>query len=122
MASFRQHLRAIWNKQCPRCFQGAIYESGMKMHLRCPVCGLLLERERGYFMGAMYISYALASVILSLGACIIYLLAPNLDLGLIVLLAGIGFVPFVPAVTRFSRVIWIHFDRWAWPDQSHSPR
>jgi uncharacterized protein (DUF983 family) len=121
MASFRRHLRAIWKKQCPRCFEGAIYKSGMRMNERCPVCDLPLERERGYFVGAMYISYALASLFLGLGAYAVYLLAPNLDLGLIVLLVGLLFIPFVPAVTRYSRVIWIHFDRWAWPDQSHSP-
>jgi uncharacterized protein (DUF983 family) len=122
MASFRRHLQAIWKKQCPRCFRGAIYRHGMNMHARCPECGLLLEREQGYFMGAMYISYALASVILGLGSYGVYLLLPDWDLGVIVLLVGVAFLPFVPAVTRYARIIWIHFDRWAWPDQSDPPR
>ena len=30
------------------------------MHEYCPVCGLKFEREEGYFLGAMYISYGLA--------------------------------------------------------------
>ena len=30
------------------------------MFERCPVCGLKFEREQGYFLGAMYVSYALA--------------------------------------------------------------
>jgi uncharacterized protein (DUF983 family) len=118
MASLRQRLRAIWKRQCPCCFQGAIYQSGMKMNARCPVCGILLEREQGYFMGAMYISYTLASIFLGLGLLVIHLLAPDLDLGLIVLIVAVLFLPFVPAVTRYSRVLWIHFDRWAWPDRS----
>jgi len=29
------------------------------MHARCPACGLPLERETGYFIGAIYINYAL---------------------------------------------------------------
>jgi uncharacterized protein (DUF983 family) len=121
MASFGRQLQAIWNKKCPRCFQGDIYKRGMNMHAQCPSCGLLLEREQGYFMGAMYISYAMASVFLGLGTLIVYLLAPTWDLGLIILLVGLFFLPFVPAVTRFSRVIWIYFDRWAWPDQGQPP-
>jgi hypothetical protein len=27
------------------------------------------------------------------------------------------FIPFVPMVTRYSRVMWIYFDRWAWPSR-----
>ena len=27
------------------------------MYKRCPVCGLTYEREAGYFIGAMYVSY-----------------------------------------------------------------
>jgi uncharacterized protein (DUF983 family) len=118
MASFGRHLVAIWNKRCPRCFQGALYERGMKMHAHCPVCNLLLEREPGYFVGAMYISYALASFFLGIGTLIGYLLFPETELSWIILVVGLIFLPFVPAVTRYSRIIWIHFDRWAWPDQS----
>ena len=42
-------------------------------------------------------------------------LAPDVDLGWMVLLVSVVFVPFVPAVTRYARILWIHFDRWAWP-------
>ena len=30
-------------------------------------------------------------------------------------LAVVLFIPFTPLVTRYSRVLWIHYDRWAWP-------
>src|SRR5205823_3083100 len=118
MPSLSQHVRAILHRRCPRCLQGPIYQSGMKMNVRCPVCDLLMEREQGYFMGAMYISYALASAFLGVTALAIHLLLPELDLGLVILIAALVFLPFVPAFTRYSRVIWIHFDRWAWPDQA----
>ena len=36
------------------------------MEARCPVCGLLFEREVGYFIGAIYINYGL-TVGLALG-------------------------------------------------------
>lgn len=87
----------------------------MRMNQRCPVCNLLFEREPGYFMGALYISYALAIIFLLLGLWIFSMLLPALDLGWIVLICAVCFVPFVPSVTRYARVIWIFFDRWAWP-------
>ena len=36
------------------------------MSLRCSVCGLKFQREEGYFLGAMYISFGLALVIIAL--------------------------------------------------------
>ncbi len=32
------------------------------MHDECPSCGLRFNREPGYFLGAMYVSYGLALV------------------------------------------------------------
>ncbi len=110
-----QKWLALLRMRCPRCCEGKIYLRGMTMNPRCPACNLLFEREPGYFMGALYISYALAIVILLFGLWIGSLLLPDLDLGWIVLLAAGCFVPLVPMVTRYSRVIWIFFDRWAWP-------
>ena len=28
-----------------------------------------------------------------------------------------NYLPFVPLVTRYARVLWIYFDRWAWPSR-----
>src|SRR5713101_6694836 len=100
-----QKWLALWRMRCPRCCDGKIYQRGMRMNPRCPVCNLLFEREPGYFMGALYISYALAILFLLVG----------LWIGSIVLICAVCFVPFVPMVTRYARVIWIFFDRWAWP-------
>lgn len=117
MASFRRHLVAMIRKRCPGCLTGQVYGADGKINERCPVCGLLFEREQGYFLGAMYISYALATATLGLLTYLVCLVFPALDLGVAVLLAGVLFLPLVPPVTRYSRVIWIHFDRWAWPEQ-----
>lgn len=115
MPTASQKWLALVRMRCPRCCAGKIYEYGMKMNARCPVCELEFEREPGYFMGALYISYALAIAFLVTGLWIGMLLLPDIDAGWLVLLAAACFVPFVPLVTRYSRVIWIFFDRWAWP-------
>jgi uncharacterized protein (DUF983 family) len=106
---------ALLRQRCPHCCQGRIYAGGMTMHQRCPVCNLRFEREPGYFMGSLYIGYALAVAILMLWLWIGSLLMPEVDLGWIVLICIALFVPLAPLVTRYARVIWMFFDHWAWP-------
>lgn len=88
------------------------------MHKVCPVCGLCWEREEGYFVGAMYVSYALAIAFLLALMLVCHLLLPHLSSIWIATLAIVLFVPFVPMVFRYSRVIWLYFDHWAWPENT----
>jgi uncharacterized protein (DUF983 family) len=111
----RSVLAGLLRQRCPRCRQGRVFRTATRMNEACPVCGLAFTREEGYFLGAMYVSYALSTLFLGLGMLAIHLIWPDLDLGLAVLAAVVAYLPFVPAVFRYSRVIWIYFDRWAWP-------
>src|ERR1700674_1740133 len=57
-------LGDVLHQRCPRCRQGRIFRYSIfrgfpKMHERCPVCDLKFDREPGYFLGAMYVSYGL---------------------------------------------------------------
>src|SRR5580765_7077136 len=91
-----QKWQGLFKQRCPRCCDGRIYERGSKMHRQCPTCGMLFDREPGYFLGAMYISYALTSAFLFVGLMIGYLLFPEFDLGSMVLICAACFIPFVP--------------------------
>jgi uncharacterized protein (DUF983 family) len=109
-------LRACWSlakKRCPRCHEGPIFLRGLNVHPRCPNCDLVYEPEPGYFVGSMYISYGMMIILLGAAMFLLHLILPTWDLGVIVLLATAIFVPFVPALTRYARVIWMYFDRWA---------
>lgn len=44
--------------KCPRCGIGSLYLKPFRMNDKCPHCTLRLEREQGYFIGAMYVNYA----------------------------------------------------------------
>jgi hypothetical protein len=81
----------------------------------CPVCGLQFGREPGYFLGAMYISYPLSVVVLGIWMLVIHLVWPELRLEFLTLLALLLYLSSVPAVFRYSRVLWMYFDRWASP-------
>lgn len=100
---------------CPRCRRGAIFERVWlwrlpQMFPYCPECGLKFEREPGYFLGAMYISYVLALVVI-FGAAAALWLATSWSIERDVLIASIAFLPLVPLLVLVSRVLWIHMDR-----------
>ncbi len=77
---------------------------------RCPNCGLKFEREQGYFLGAMYISYGLALIAIVAIALLLWAFTPW-SLQKITLWAILLFLPSAPMLTLFSRVLWIYLDR-----------
>jgi uncharacterized protein (DUF983 family) len=116
---------AILHQLCPRCYAGKIYRGSVfagfpKMHDCCPVCGLRFEREEGYFLGAMYISYTLALITIVVFGLLLRL-ATHWMLSKVTLSAILLFLPTAPALTLFSRVLWIYLDRAIDPEQE-APR
>ncbi len=79
------------------------------MHERCAVCGLRYEREQGYFVGAIYINYAVtvavaAGVVLAADALVGLTLAEQLVL-------GVALAALVPlAFFRYARSLWLSLD------------
>lgn len=80
------------------------------MHEYCPVCGLKFEREEGYFLGAMYISYGMALFTIALIALGLWL-TTGWWITKAASWACILFLPLTPTLTLFARVLWIYFDR-----------
>lgn len=80
------------------------------MYPRCQVCDLKFEREEGYFLGAMYISYGLALV--TIAAFTLLLRAfTSWTWTRDIILALILFLPLAPLLTLFARVLWIYLDQ-----------
>ena len=80
------------------------------MNDRCPACGLHFNREPGYFLGAMYISYALAlALVFAFGAMLWILTSWRLDK--VAIWTVLCFVPFAPMLTFLSRVLWFYLDQ-----------
>ncbi|HZS96699.1 MAG TPA: DUF983 domain-containing protein [Terriglobales bacterium] len=122
MSEGKSLLADIFHQRCPRCRSGKIFRGSAflgfpKMNERCPACQLRFEREAGYFLGAMYISYGLALVIITVLATVFWLITKwwiTDD----VIWAVVLFLPLAPAITYFSRVLWIYFDQAVDPDRS----
>ena len=86
------------------------------MHDCCPGCGLHFNREPGYFLGAMYISYGLGlAFVCGLGA--VLWAATGWRLDRIAIWAILLFLPFTPMLTFLSRVLWIYLDQKIDPEQ-----
>src|SRR5438046_7136701 len=64
-------LRRGLKLRCPDCGLGPLYRKAFRMHTHCEYCGLIYEREQGYFVGAIYIN-VMATESLLLGALIVY--------------------------------------------------
>ena len=80
------------------------------MNDSCPTCSLHFNREPGYFLGAMYISYGLAlAFIFILGVALWALTGWRLDR--VAIWSVLLFLPFAPMLTFFSRVLWIYLDQ-----------
>ena len=105
--------RAMWQQLCPRCRKGKAFRGLVAMNEHCPVCGFRFGREEGYFTGAMYASYFLSAGFLGpLTLLLWWLLYPGWQFRWIFALATLLFVPFIPMIFRYSRIIWLYLD-WA---------
>lgn len=113
-------LTGILRQLCPRCRSGRIFQRSIlcglpKMATQCSVCGLKFEREEGYFLGAMYISYGLALVTIAVLAAILW----GFDRRLFqdIFWAVVLFLPAAPILTLFARVLWIYLDQTIDPER-----
>lgn len=116
---------AFAHARCPRCRRGVMFSTPMyslhskEMNKTCPHCGLVFEREPGYFYVAMLVSYAMfVAEMVALGIAIGVLSNgsrnPWLYIG-IILSAGLALSPFN---FRYSRIILLY---WLTPGLHYEP-
>jgi uncharacterized protein (DUF983 family) len=117
MSRFFAHVWAILLLRCPRCLQGRVYSGLMRMNDHCSVCRIRFEKEPGYFLGAMYASYFLGVGFLTAFYVAARSLFPDWPSALVAAAAVVPYIPLVPVVWRYSRVIWMHIDIWGPADE-----
>jgi uncharacterized protein (DUF983 family) len=114
-------LRDILQQRCPRCRDGHIFRHSIfrgfpKMYPRCAVCNLLFEREPGYFLGAMYISYGIGIVTVALVAAVVWRVT-GWWITTDTIVAVLIFLPLAPTITLLARVLWIYLDQTIDPER-----
>jgi hypothetical protein len=77
------------------------------MNQDCPVCGLHFEREPGFFIGAMYISYAFSvAIFVAVGVALSVLGDFPTHYYLIGVVTAI--IILFPVMFRYSRILYLH--------------
>ena len=106
---FSRSLRCGFRLKCPRCGNGALFQTYFKMFTRCTECALKFERESGYFIGAMYLNYG-ATVLIAFPS---YFLLETftaipffVNLGVWSLFSAVFPIFFY----RYSKSLWLNFD------------
>ena len=106
-----KRLTALLRQRCPRCLRGHVYHGLISMYDTCLECGHQFGREPGYFTGAMYASYTMAVPLLFIIFVVLWsLFSSTWTLMFNLLVTFIVFLPFVPLIFRYSRVIWMYVD------------
>jgi uncharacterized protein (DUF983 family) len=108
-------IHCIVHQICPRCRIGRIFRSSIfrgfpAMRETCLVCGLKFEREEGYFVGAMMIDYGLGLAITAAIGVVVWCLT-RWPVDKVAIVAFFIFLPIIPTLTRFGRVLWIYLDQ-----------
>jgi hypothetical protein len=109
-------LYSVSKNKCPRCHAGDVFISKNpfnlktfdKLHDKCSSCGLLYEKEPGFFYGAMYVSYAL------MVAWFVFTWGVNeffIGVGAFPYLTflGLSIILLMTPTFRISRLLWLNF-------------
>jgi uncharacterized protein (DUF983 family) len=108
----------VINEKCPKCGEGYVFKQQVSyLHLpimnnECEKCHYHYDREPGYFLGAMYISYGFAVLQGILTFLTLHYLFPQLST-----LQKASFVILVITLCgrknyKLSRVLYIHIFPW----------
>jgi uncharacterized protein (DUF983 family) len=114
-APHQVRVGALLAGKCPRCGDGDIFYSWFSgrppsMHEACSACGLDYEPDPGYFVGAMYASYAFG-VFTVIPVAMALVLFFEASIALTLVIAAIQTLVMAPFVYRASRVLWLHIDQ-----------
>ncbi|HZS43908.1 MAG TPA: DUF983 domain-containing protein [Blastocatellia bacterium] len=106
--------------RCPDCGKGTIFESGFKTRKSCPNCGLVYEREQGYFVGAIYFNVIVTEslIIAAFIVSIIVLRQFNQKIETVLFVLAI-LMPIL--FFRHSRSFWLAFDHLISPSEKDRP-
>ncbi len=116
MSNFKL-LKTIIQENCPHCGQGSVFQKGKRLSFpnmkdKCELCNYHFDRESGYFIGAMYISYGMSVFQGIVAFLALYFLTDlNNPIWYILLIFAVV-VGFSYKNYKLSRVIFMHIFPW----------
>ena len=108
-------IKSVAGCHCPKCRQGNLFKTSTfkiktfsDMHDQCEVCGQTFMPEPSFYMGAMFVSYALQIGLFLASYFTVRAIYPEASLELYMAVMTGLVVITLPFVYRLSRSIWIH--------------
>lgn len=114
----RNFILNIYNEKCPKCSNGHVFKQNVSllnlpvMNDVCEKCNYRYDREPGYFLGAMYISYGFAVLQGIITFLILHYSFPLLSTLYKAILVILVITILGRKNYKLSRVIYIHIFPW----------
>jgi len=96
--------------RCPACGRGKLFAGWFTMHPHCDHCGLLFEREPGFFLGSIYVNYGLTAVLVTVGYFALFFSDTLTDRQRLWSLVAFSVV-FPLWFFRYARSLWLGADQ-----------
>jgi uncharacterized protein (DUF983 family) len=100
--------RAV-SRRCPYCGARGIFTNYWALHVQCPRCGVVFEREDGYFLGAYAINL-IAAEFLGFGGILILLVWTELSTLALQMIAVVVAIGLPVLAYPFTRSLWMALD------------
>ena len=97
-------VRGILHR-CPNCGANGVFRGLFTTNKRCTNCGFLVEREDGFFLGAMALNYAAAAFPLVIIFVLVFMDRISVPLAMTVAIAWGVLVPVL--FYRTSKSLWM---------------
>ncbi len=108
-------LGSVLGCKCPKCHEGDLFlnkktyqfKDFLEMPNRCAKCNQDFQIEAGFYLGAMFVSYAL-TVALCIAVFVAFITISTYKLVPFLITVSVTLVVTTPIVLRISRSIWIY--------------
>lgn len=111
-------ILSVLREKCPNCGDGHVFKQKVSilqlpvMNEKCETCSYHFDREPGYFLGAMYLSYGLAVLQGILTFFLLQYFIPTLSTLQQTSLVILVMVLLGRKNYKLSRIIYIHIFPW----------
>jgi uncharacterized protein (DUF983 family) len=109
MGPFKAIIGLIGNR-CPVCYRGSVFRGIFTMNTACSHCGLVFEKEPGFFVGASVIAYFVGGASL-IPMLVITFLILNWELWMVLVFGIIQMTVLTPFLYRYSRLSWLYLEK-----------
>lgn len=106
-------LRRALTLRCPRCGGTPLFAGWFAMPAACALCGLRYERAQGYWVGAIYVSYGVTTIVAVTG---FFLTWPAWSMTAELIVWGAFVVLFPLWFFRYSRSFWLALELFLNPE------